>query len=127
MATTFTWKVDSLKTDPNDDNYITEATAKVFGTEGSITKATTVSCIFPGNKAAVGSDFKSLEDLKKEDGESIIVGWIKVGIMDYKVAKIEKAIQNAIDIHNSKIIETTVNAADTSYSAQPTETPTPSE
>ena len=127
MATTFTWKVDSLKTDPNDDNYITEATAKVFGTEGSITKATTVSCIFPGNKAAVGSDFKSLEDLKKEDGESIIVGWIKVGIMDYKVAKIEKAIQNAIDIHNSKVIETTVNAADTSYSAQPTETPTPSE
>ena len=127
MATTFTWKVDSLKTDPNDDNYITEATAKVFGTEGSITKATTVSCIFPGNKAAVGSDFKSLEDLKKEDGESIIVGWIKVGIMDYKVAKIEKAIQNAIDIHNTKVIETTVNAADTSYSAHPTETPTPSE
>ena len=127
MAPTFTWKVDSLKTDPNNDNYITEATAKVFGTEGSITKATTVSCIFPGNKAAVGSDFKSLEDLKKEDGESIIVGWIKVGIMDYKVAKIEKAIQNAIDIHNSKVIETTVNAADTSYSAQPTETPTPSE
>ena len=127
MATTFTWKVESLKTNPNDDNYITEATAKVFGTEGSITKATTVSCIFPGNKAAVGSDFKSLEDLKKEDGESIIVGWIKVGIMDYKVAKIEKAIQNAIDIHNTKVIETTVNAADTSYSAQPTETPTPSE
>ena len=127
MATTFTWKVDSLKTDPNDDNYITEATAKVFGTEGSVTKATTVSCVFPGNKAAVGSDFKSLEDLKKEDGESIIVGWIKVGIMDYKVAKIEKAIQNAIDIHNSKVIKTTVNAADTSYSAQPTETPTPSE
>ena len=127
MATTFTLKVDFLKTDPNDDNYITEATAKVFGTEGSITKATTVSCIFPGNKAAVGSDFKSLEDLKKEDGESIIVGWIKVGIMDYKVAKIEKAIQNAIDIHNTKVIETTVNAADTSYLAQPTATPTPSE
>tara|TARA_Y100000401_G_scaffold34938_1_gene26075 strand:+ start:3529 stop:3912 length:384 start_codon:yes stop_codon:yes gene_type:complete len=127
MATTFTWKVDSLKTDPNDDNYITEATAKVFGTEGSVTKAATVSCIFPGNKASVGSDFKSLEDLKKEDGESIIIGWIKVGIMDYKVAKIEKTIQNAIDIHNSKVIETTVKAADTSYSAQPTETPTPSE
>lgn len=127
MATTFTWKVDSLKTDPNDDNYITEATAKVFGTEGSVTKATTVSCVFPGNKAAVGSDFKSLEDLKKEDGESIIVGWIKNGIMDYKVTKIEKSIQNAIDIHNSKVIETTVNAADTSYTAQPTETPTPSE
>ena len=127
MATIFTWKVDSLKTDPNDDNYITEATAKVFGTEGSVTKSTTVSCVFPGNKASVGSDFKSLEDLKKEDGESTIVGWIKTGIMDYKVAKIEKSIQNFIDIHNSKVIETTVNAADTSYSAQPTETPTPSE
>ena len=127
MATTFIWKVVSLKTNPNDDNYITEATAKVFGTEGSVTKATTVSCIFPGNKAAVGSDFKSLDDLKKEDGESIIVGWIKVGIMDYKVAKIEKTIQNMIDIHNKKVLELTVNAADTSYSAQPTETTTPEE
>ena len=127
MATTFIWKVVSLKTNPNDDNYITEATAKVFGTEGSVTKATTVSCIFPGNKATVGSDFKSLDDLKKEDGESIIVGWIKVGIMDYKVAKIEKTIQNMIDIHNKKVLELTVNAADTSYSAQPTETTTPEE
>ena len=127
MATTFTWKVASLKTDPNDDNYITEAQARVFGTEGSVTKATTVSCLFPGDKASVGSDFKSLDDLKKEDGEAIIVAWIKAGIMDYKVAKIEKTIQNAIDIHNSKVIETTVNAADTSYSAQPTETATPEE
>ena len=127
MATTFIWKVTSLKTNPNDDNYITEATAKVFGTEGSVTKATDVSCIFPGNKATVGSDFKSLDDLKKEDGESIIVGWIKVGIMDYKVAKIEKTIQNMIDIHNKKVLELTVNAVDTSYSAQPTETTTPEE
>ena len=127
MATTFIWKVTSLKTNPNDDNYITEATAKVFGTEGSVTKATDVSCIFPGNKATVGSDFKSLDDLKKEDGESIIVGWIKVGIMDYKVAKIEKTIQDMIDIHNKKVLELTVNAVDTSYSAQPTETTTPEE
>ena len=127
MATTYIWKVDSLKTNPNDDNYITEATAKVYGTEGSVTKSTTVSCVFSGNKAAMGSDFKSLDDLKKEEGEAIIVGWIKNGIMDYKVAKIEKTIQNFIDIHNSKVIETTVKAADTSYSAQPTETPTPTE
>ena len=83
MATTYIWKVASLKTNPNDDNYITEATAKVYGTEGSVTKATDVSCLFPGNKAAVGSDFKSLDDLKKEDGEAIIVGWIKTGIMDW--------------------------------------------
>lgn len=125
MATTFTWKVESLKTNPNDDNYITEAQAKVFGTEGSVTKATNVSCVFPGNKAAVGSDFKTIDDLKKADGEAIIVGWIKTGIMDYKVAKIEKTIQDMIDIHNKKVLELTVNAADTSYSAQPTETATP--
>ena len=144
MATTFTWKVDSLKTDPNDDNYITEATVKVFGTEGSVTKAVLISCLFPGNKAAVGSDFKSIDDLKKEDGEAIIVNWIKTIFMDYKVAKIEKLVQKAIDIHNEKVIEYEQNslggyqgevenldiaAADTSYSAQPTETqlPTPSE
>ena len=142
MATTFTWKVDSLKTDPNDDNYITEATAKVFGTEGSVTKAVSISCLFSGNKASVGSDFKSIDDLKKEDGEAIIVGWMKTIFMDYKVAKIEKLVQKAIDSHNEKVIEYEQNsfggykgeiavenfdAADTSYSAQPTETPTPSE
>ena len=127
MATTYIWKVASLRTNPNDDNYITEATAKVYGTEGSVTKATDVSCLFPGNKAAVGSDFKSLDDLKKEDGEAIIVGWIKTGIMDYKVKIIEKTIQDMIDIHNKKVLELTVNAADTSYSAQPTETATPEE
>ena len=127
MATTYIWKVASLKTNPNDDNYITEATAKVYGTEGSVTKATDVSCLFPGNKAAVGSDFKSLDDLKKEEGEAIIVGWIKTGIIDYKVKIIEKTIQDMIDIHNKKVLELTVNAADTSYSAQPTETTTPEE
>ena len=142
MATTFTWKVDSLKTDPNDDNYITEATAKVFGTEGSVTKAISISCLFPGDKASVGSDFKSIDDLKKEDGEAIVIGWMKTIFTDYKVAIIEKLVQKAIDSHNEKVIEYEQNslggyqgeiavenfdAADTSYSAQPTETPTPSE
>ena len=127
MATTYVWKVASLKTDPNDDNYITEAQAKVFGTEGSVTNATNVSCLFPGNKAAVGSDFKSIEDLKKADGEAIIIGWIKAGIMDYKVKIIEKTIQDMIDIHNKKVLEATINAAETSYTAQPTETVTPEE
>ena len=127
MATTYVWKVASLKTDPNDDNYITEAQAKVFGTEGSVTKATNVSCLFPGNKAAVGSDFKSIEDLKKADGEAIIIGWIKAGIMDYKVKIIEKTIQDMIDIHNKKVLEATIDAAETSYTAQPTETVTPEE
>lgn len=127
MATTYVWKVASLKTDPNDDNYITEAQAKVFGTEGSVTKATNVSCLFPGNKAAVGSDFRSIEDLKKADGEAIIIGWIKAGIMDYKVKIIEKTIQDMIDIHNKKVLEATINAAETSYTAQPTETVTPEE
>ena len=143
MATTFTWKVDSLKTDPNDDNYIYEATAKVFGTEGLVTKAVSISCLFlPGNKASVGADFKSIDDLKKEDGEAIVIGWMKTIFMDYKVAIIEKLVQKAIDSHNEKVIEYEQNsfggyqgevenldiaAADTSYSAQPTETPTPSE
>ena len=122
MATTFTWKIESLKTDPNDDHYIMEATAKVFGTEGDVTKATSVSCVFPGNKDAVGSDFKSIDDLKKVEGESIIVDWIKTGIMDYKVAKVEKNIQRMIDSHNKKVLESTVYAADTSYTEQPTET-----
>ena len=142
MATTFTWKVDSLKTDANDDNYIYEATAKVFGTEGSVTKAVSISCLFSGNKASVGSNFKSIDDLKKEDGEAIVVGWMKSIFTDYKVAIIEKLVQKAIDSHNEKVIEYEQNslggyqgeiavenfdAADTSYSAQPTETPTPSE
>ena len=122
MATTFTWKIESLKTNPNDDHYIMEATAKVFGTEGDVTKATSVSCVFDGNKDAVGSDFKSIDDLKKVEGESIIVDWIKTGIMDYKVAKVEKNIQRMIDSHNKKVLESTVYAADTSYSEQPTET-----
>ena len=122
MATTFTWKIESLKTNPNDDHYIMEATAKVFGTEGDVTKATSVSCVFDGNKDAVGSDFKSIDDLKKAEGESVIVDWIKTGIMDYKVAKIEKNVQDLIDLHKNIVLETTVYAADTSYSEQPTET-----
>ena len=122
MATIFTWKIEFLKTNPNDDHYITEATAKVFGTEDDITKSTTVSCVFPGNKDSVGSDFKSIDDLKKVEGESIIVDWIKTGIMDYKVAKVEKNVQRMIDSHNKKVLESTIYAADTSYSEQPTET-----
>ena len=122
MATSFNWKIESLKTNPNDDHYITEATAKVFGTEDGITKSTTFSCVFPGNKDAVGSDFKSIDDLKKVEGESIIVDWIKTGIMDYKVAKIEKNVQDLIDLHKNIVLETTIYAADTSYSEQPTET-----
>ena len=65
MAATFQYKVFSLKTDPNDDNYITEATLEIFGTEGSVVKACTCHCVFPGNKSVVGSGFKSLDDLKK--------------------------------------------------------------
>ena len=127
MATNYIWKVQSLITNPNDDNFITEATAKVFGTEGTVTKATDVSCKFEGNKASVGADFKSLEDLKKAEGEAIIIGWIKTGIMDYKVKIIEQTVQDLIDIHNKKVLNTNVVAADTAYSAQPTVTVTPEE
>ena len=125
MATTFAYKVTSLKTDPNDDNYITEATVQVFGIEGSITKSTHCHCVFPGNKAAVGSDFKSLDDLKKAEGEATIVEWVKAGWTDYKVKKLEAAVQKQIDNQNSKASEVLVNAADTSYAAAPEVTPNP--
>ena len=123
MATTFAYKVKSLKTDPNDDNYITEATVEIFGTEGSVTKSTSCHCVFPGNKAAVGSDFKSLDDLKKAEGEAIIVDWVKAGWTDYKVKKLEGFVQASIDKHNEKEIETELESKDTSYAASPTVTP----
>jgi hypothetical protein len=123
MATTFVYKVKSLKTDPNDDNYITEATVEIFGTEGSVTKSTSCHCVFPGNKAAVGSDFKSLDDLKKAEGEATIVDWVKSGWTDYKVKKLEGFVQSSIDQHNEKATETELESKDTSYSAAPTVTP----
>ena len=93
MAATFQYKVRSVKTDPNDDGYISEAMVEIFGTEGSVTKATTCHCVFPGNKTAVGSGFKSLDDLKKAEGEAIIVEWAKAGWTDYKVKKLEATVQ----------------------------------
>ena len=123
MAATFVYKVKSLKTDPNDDNYIKEATIEVFGTEGSVTKSTSCHCVFPGNKAAVGSDFKSLDDLKKAEGETTIVDWVKAGWTDYKVKKLEGFVQAAIDKHNEKVTETEIESKDTSYSVAPTVTP----
>ena len=123
MATTFVYKVKNLKTDPNDDNYITEATVEIFGTEGSVTKSSTCHCVFPGNKAGVGSDFKSLDDLKKAEGEATIVEWVKAGWTDYKVKKLEGFVQASIDKHNEKATETEVASKDTSYSAAPTVTP----
>ena len=125
MTATFQYKVSSLKTDPNDDGYITEATIQIFGTEGSITKSTYCHCVFPGNKAGVGSDFKSLDDLKKAEGEATIVGWAKAGWTDYKVKNLEAAVQNQIDDQNSKVNEVIVNSADTSYAASPEVTPDP--
>ncbi len=123
MAATFVYKVKSLKTDPNDDNYITEATVEIFGTEGSVTKSTSCHCVFPGNKAGVGSDFKSLDDLKKAEGETTVVDWAKAGWTDYKVKKLEGFVQSAIDKHNEKATEIEVASKDTSYSAAPTITP----
>ena len=123
MATTFVYKVKSLKTNPNDDNYITEATVEIFGTEGSVTKSSTCHCVFPGNKAAVGSDFKSLDDLKKAEGEATIVDWAKAGWTDYKVKKLEGFVQASIDQHNEKVTATEVASKDTSYTDAPTVTP----
>ncbi len=125
MATTFQYKVSNLKTDPNDDDYINEATVQIFGTEGSVTKSTSCHCVFPGNKAGVGSDFKSLDDLKKAEGEATIVEWAKAGWTDYKVKKLEAAVQKLINDQNSKASEVLVSAKDTSYAASPEVTPDP--
>ena len=133
MATTFSWRVKSVKSDPNDDEFIKEVIVEVFGTEGSVTKMETQSCIFTGNKAAVGSDFKAYSTLIGSDkaftstGEDTIVGWVKDTFMDYKVTKIQNRIQTQIDLHNEKTLET--NVEPTSSVAKPTvtATPTPSE
>ena len=125
MAATFQYKVRNVKTDPNDDGYISEAMVEIFGTEGSVTKATTCHCVFPGNKAAVGSGFKSLDDLKKAEGEATIVEWVKAGWGDAKCKKLEGFVQAAIDKHNDKAVITDVESKDTSYAASPTVTPDP--
>jgi len=124
MAATFTYKVRSLKADPNDDNYINEATIEIFGTEDSITKSITAQCIFDGNKAGVGSDFKSIDDLKKKEGEAVIVEWVKAGWTDYKVKKLEHNVQRAIDDAKAPTV-TLISAEDTSYDPAPPVTPTP--
>ena len=125
MAATFQYKVFSLKTDPNDDNYISEATLQIFGTEDGVVKASTCHCVFPGNKSVVGSGFKSLDDLKKAEGEATIVNWVKAGWTDYKVKKIEGFVQKLIDDANGKASEVIVKSEDTSYAAAPAVTPDP--
>ena len=129
MATTFSWRVKSVKSDPNDDEFIKEVIVEVFGTEGSVTKMETQSCIFTGNKAAVGSDFKAYSTLIGSDkaftstGEDTIVGWVKDTFMDYKVTKIQNRIQAQIDTHNEKVLATEVQP--TSSVAKQTVTVTP--
>ena len=129
MATTFSWRVKSVKSDPNDDEFIKEVIIEVFGTEGSVTKMETQSCIFTGNKAAVGSDFKAYSTLIGSDkaftstGENTLVGWVKDTFMDYKVTKIQNRIQAQIDTHNEKVLETELDP--TSSVAKPEVTVTP--
>lgn len=129
MAATFSWRVKSVKSDPNDDQYIKEIMVEIFGTEGSVTKMETQSCIFQGNKTAVGSDFKAYSTLIGSDkaftstGEDTLVGWVKDTFMDYKVAKIQNRIQAQIDLHNEKTLETEVEP--TSSVAKPEVTATP--
>jgi len=129
MATTFSWRVKSVKSDPNDDEFIKEVGVEIYGTEGSVTKMESQSCIFTGNKAAVGSDFKAYSTLIGSDkaftstGEDTIVGWVKDTFMDYKVTKIQNRIQAQIDTHNEKVLETEVEP--TSSVAKPEVTATP--
>ncbi len=133
MATTFSWRVKSVKSDPNDDEFIKEVIVEVFGTEGSVTKMETQSCIFTGNKAAVGSDFKAYSTIIGSDkaftstGEDTIVGWVKDTFMDYKVTKIQNRIQAQIDTHNEKVLETDVEPTSTVAKPEVTVTPDPTE
>ena len=128
MATTFSWRVKSVKSDPNDDQFIKEVQVEIYGTEGSVTKMETQSCIFTGGKASV-ADFKAystLIDSRKAftaTGEETIVGWVKDTFQDYKVTKIQNRIQAQIDIHNEKVLETDVEP--TSSVAKPTVTASP--
>ena len=128
MATAFSWRVQSVKSDPNDDEYIKEVIVQIYGTEGSVTKMETQSCIFTGGKASV-ADFKAYSTLIDSSkaftttGEETIVKWVKDTFMDYKVEKIQKRIQAQIDIHNEKTIETDVQP--TSSVAKPTVTASP--
>jgi len=129
MATTFSWRISSVKSDPNDDEFIKEVNVEIYGTEGSVTKMETQSCLFTGNKAAVGSDFKAYSTLIGSDkaftdtGEDTIVGWVKDTFMDYKVTKIQNRIQAQIDLHNEKTLETDIQP--TSSVAKPEVTVTP--
>lgn len=133
MATTFSWRVKSVKSDPNDDEFIKEVIVQVFGTEGSVTKMETQSCIFTGNKAAVGSDFKAYSTLIGSDkaftstGEDTLVGWVKDTFMDYKVTKIQNRIQAQIDTHNEKVLETELEPTSSVAKPEVTVTPDPTE
>ena len=130
MATTFTWRVQKVKYDPNDDKFIKEITVEIYGTEGSITKMETQGCVFTGDKSSV-ADFKAFSTFIDDNnaftstGEATLVDWVKTRFMDYKVAKIQKRIQNQIDLHNKKTIETDVEP--TSTVAKPTVTQPPEE
>jgi len=130
MATTFTWRVQKVKYDPNDDKFIKEITVEIYGTEGSITKMETQGCVFTGDKSSV-ADFKAYSTFIDDNnaftstGEATLVDWVKTRFMDYKVAKIQKRIQNQIDLHNKKTIETDVEP--TSTVAKPTVTQPPEE
>lgn len=132
MATTFSWRIKSVKSDPNDDQFIKEVFVDIFGTEGSVTKMETQSCIFTGNKASV-ADFKAYSTLIGSDnaftdtGEDIIVGWVKDTFMDYKVTKIQERIQAQIDTHNEKVLETEVKPTSTVAKPEITVTPDPTE
>ena len=128
MATTFSWRIKSVKSDPNDDGFIKEVNVEIYGTEGSVTKMETQSCLFTGNKASV-TDFKAYSTLIGSDkaftatGEETIVGWVKDTFMDYKVTNIQNRIQAQIDLHNEKTLET--NVEPTSSVAKPTVTKEP--
>ena len=132
MATAFSWRVQSVKSDPNDDEYIKEVIVQIYGTEGSVTKMETQSCIFTGGKASVANfkAYSTLIDSSKAfttTGEETIIGWVKDAFMDYKVAKIQNRIQAQIDTHNEMVLETDVEPTSSVAKPEVTVTPEPTE
>ena len=122
---TFTWKIESLSTNQEDDNFVFEAFVNVFGTSNGVTKKISVPCYFSGDKASIGADFKSIDDLKKADGEAIIVGWVKNVIGSQKIAEIEGELRKTINEHNNKLTEGWISGHDCEWGEMPTETPFP--
>lgn len=121
----YTWRIESLFTDESDDGFLYSANVHVYGIQDGVTKLYEFLHNFAGNKAAVGAEFKSIDDLKKADGEAIIIGWIKNTIGTEKVAEIEATLRRRINDHNLVPAKGWISHIDIDWPPLPEETPLP--